>query len=375
MNFHKPVKEDGSGAYTYVAHMGLVQLFIEVKKGVDQDIFTDPLEYPPPSDYRFTVDTSGEDEKLSYRISALGQNAHYAHMVQTRQFRTCVFSLTISGSTARMMRWDRSGVLVTEAFDYKANPQTLIEFVWRFIKAKPAQQGFDPTAVAVDSEEDRDSFLVAIRSHVQLQLDLDPTTNEFNDEVSRHYYPGAITRLTIGSHDIWVSRPLWLSHAIVGRCTAGYWGVRSDTKEVVFVKDVWRTNVKDVELEGDILKGLQEKGVEHIPTVLSHGDAANGGLSILPINPVWLLTAFPIDGPQTTRIDGFTFEPWVKSLHPKDHRLRKITPRVHYRLVMKTAGYPLSFFKGSRELLKGAFGGFTGRKALSPMVLRSRCLF
>jgi len=90
MDFHKPEKDRGEDVFTYVAHMGLVYMFIEVKKEVDQDIFTDP--------------TWSEDENLRYRISALGQNAQYAHVVQTRQFRTCVFSLTISGSSARIMR-------------------------------------------------------------------------------------------------------------------------------------------------------------------------------------------------------------------------------------------------------------------------------
>jgi hypothetical protein len=276
-DFHKHEKGSGDDAFSYVARMGLVYLYIDVKKDVDQDIFTDPPEGLPPSDYSFTVDTWNEEEKHWDRISALGQNAYYAHAVQTRQFRTHVFSLTISGRTARIMCWDRSGVLVTEAFDYKANPGILIEFVWRFIRATQAQQGFDLTAASVDSEEDRDSFLTAIRSHVQLQLALDPMTDkeELNREVDKHCFQGAVARLTIGNYDIWVSRPLWLSRAIVGRCTAGYWGVRCDTKAVVFVKDVWHTNVKNVEPEGNILKDLQEKGVGHIPTVLCHGDVLN----------------------------------------------------------------------------------------------------
>jgi len=285
MNFHKRA-EDSSGddAFLYVAYMGLVHLFIEVKKDADQDIFIDPPEGPKPPKYKFTVDALSVDGGLRTRISALGQNAHYAHTIQSRQFRTCVFSLSISGSRARILRWDRSGVLVTEAFDYKADPQILIDFVWRFVRAKDHQRGFDPTAVTVDSNEDRDLFRKAISSHVQLQLGLDPETDkkELLDEIDRHYYPEAITRLTIGGSDVWVSRPLWQSHAIAGRCTAGYWGVLCDTREVVFVKDLWRANAEEVELEGDILKDLREKGVAHIPTVICHGDVISQG----PIFPL-----------------------------------------------------------------------------------------
>jgi len=349
--------------------MGLVHMFIEVKKKADQDIFIDPPEGLLPPDYKFTVDTWGRGGDPGSRVSALGQNAHYAHMVQTRQFRTSMFSLTISGGTARIMRWDRSGVLVTEAFDYKTNSKILIDFVWRFVKAKPARQGFDPTAIAVGSTADHNSFLAAIMSHVQLQLGLDPETDkkEFDHEVGKHYYHGAITRLTIGDFDIWVSRPLWVSQAVVGRCTAGYWGVRCDTGDVVFVKDVWRTDVEGVELEGDILKDLQKKGVKHIPTMLCHGDATCNGLSMSLI-VVRLLTNFAIGIRETTRTGSFANKPWVKSLHPQTTHLRRVVPRVHYRLVVNTAGYPLSTFKGSQELLNATFDGFTGRKALSPLV-------
>ncbi|KAF9650767.1 hypothetical protein BDM02DRAFT_3185083, partial [Thelephora ganbajun] len=130
MNF-KCKNHSSDDMSSYVAHMGLVYLFIEVRKDPDQDIFTDPPKELPPSDRSSTIDTWSENENDGYRVSALGQNAHYAHLIQTRQFRTCVFSLTVSGTTVRIMCWDRSGVLVTEAFDYKANPQTLVDFVWR----------------------------------------------------------------------------------------------------------------------------------------------------------------------------------------------------------------------------------------------------
>jgi len=274
-------EEDHGGAYSDFARIGLVNLFIEGKSEANPDFFTDPPEGPPPPDYKFTVDTWSKEESLRPRISALGQNAHYAHMVLTRQSRIRVFSLTISGTIARVMCRERSGVLVTEPFDYKANPQILIDFVWRFVKANKLQQGFDPTAVAVDSREDLDSFVAAIRFHAQLQLDLDPETDEeeLSHAVDEHYYRGAITRLTIGNYGFWVSRPLWVAPSIVGRCTAGYWGVRCDTKDVAFVKSVWRTDVEDVQLEGDILKDLEDKGVRHIPTVLCHGNVTGQGLS------------------------------------------------------------------------------------------------
>ena len=277
-------KSSGNKPSSYVARMGLAHVFIGAKNNANQDIFADPPLDPPPN-WKFTVDTWNEDKDAQSRISALGQNAHYAHLVQIFQFRTCTFSLTISGSTARIMRWDRSGVLVTEAFDYKAAPQTLIEFVWRFINAKPVQQGSDPTAKFTDSAMDLKAFLEAITSHVRLQLALGPETPEkdLEEEVNKHYSDRVLTCLTIGNRCVWVSRPMWVSHAIVGHCTVGYWGVLCDTKEVVFVKDIWRTNVEGVELEGDILSRLKKKGVRQIPTAICHGDVPCEGTGVLLI--------------------------------------------------------------------------------------------
>lgn len=55
---------------------------------------------------------------------------------------------------------------------------------------------------------------------------------------------------------------------------------------------------------------------------------------------------------QTTRTDQFVGKPWVKSSNLKDPRPWAVIPRVHYRLITTTAGYPLSTFEGSRELLR-----------------------
>lgn len=61
--------------------------------------------------------------------------------------------------------------------------------MWRFVRAKEYQRGFDLTAVAVDSKEDCNSFREAISSHVQLQLGLNPETDEKEllEEIDSHY--------------------------------------------------------------------------------------------------------------------------------------------------------------------------------------------
>ena len=66
---------------------------------------------------------------------------------------------------------------------------------------------------------------------------------------------------------------------------------------------------------------------------------------------------------QTTRTNEFVGEDWVKSMHPTDERYGSI-PRVHYRLVTKRAGFRLSNFRGTRELLSATFDVFIGTEVV-----------
>jgi len=274
---HEPKEGGAPGEYVYTAHMGEVYMFVEVKVSGDLDPFIDPPD-DGTSTEKFTIDTEhnySNDIVSKYRVSALGQNTRYAHVVQTRQFRTCVYSISVAGTTARLLRWDRTGVVVTESFDYKSRPELLIGFVWRFSKATDEQRGFDGSALAVNSPQDRQLFVDAIRRHVEEQLPW-LSAEEIEEETDRHFWPGAITQLTVGAgeeaREILVSRPMFTSKGATGRSTIGYWGFDRASGEVVFVKDVWRTAVPGVEMEGDVIKGLLKAGVRNVPELVCHGD-------------------------------------------------------------------------------------------------------
>ena len=227
-DIHKPVEGGTPGEYIYTAHMGEVYMFVDVMTSAGLDSFTDPPDGDIPPAYRFTVDVEDkfiDDEDLDdegARVLALGRSTRYAHLIQTRQFRTCVYSISVAGTTARPLRWDRSGVIVTESFDYKSEPEILVGFVWRFSKATNEQRGFDPSAVAATSEEERRQFVDSIKKHVGEQLP-GLGAKETEVEVGRHLWPGAITRLTVGTgaeaHDILVSRPMFTSRGATGRST------------------------------------------------------------------------------------------------------------------------------------------------------------
>jgi hypothetical protein len=425
--------------------MGLIQLFVEVKNGPDDDFFTDPtgLETtsplsPCPDDgedadkeedeggededededeedldrgsrcdeddedegedddesdqedddgdeggedyddnedeaeqthrpYRFTADpTLGVDGR---RVAALGQNATYADVLLTRQFRTCVFSLSVSGRFVRFLRWDREGVTVSQAVDYKADPMPLATFLWALATSSDARRGWDTSAQPSHDPKDEALFRDKITDHVLSQLNMQRDNPRLVDKVNEHYEEKVITKLLVPSAEhegeliqVLVSRPCFTSSSPTGRSTRGYWGVvvkeTPQESEVVFVKDVWRSNVKGVECEGNILRRLHEKGVRNIPPLVAHGDVKDNGESFYK-SFISSLTKVDAGVVQTTDTDQLVRRRWVTSLTTEESS--EIHSRVHYRLVTRKAGYPLKTFAGSKELLMGTYDAYIGR--------------
>lgn len=134
----------------------------------------------------------------------------------------------------------------------------------------------------MSSEERRLQFVDAIKKHVEEQLP-GLSVEKIEEEVDRHFWPGAITCLTVGTGaeacDILVSRPMFTSKGATGRSTIGYWGVECKSGEVVFVKDVWRTDAPELDSEGAVLKELHKAGVRNIPELVCHGDVVPEGES------------------------------------------------------------------------------------------------
>ncbi|KAF8220425.1 hypothetical protein L208DRAFT_1118031, partial [Tricholoma matsutake] len=79
----------------------------------------------------------------------LGQITAYAAAQLGSQFHTHIYSVLIIKDTARILRWDRSGMLVTKAIKYNES-RHLAEFFHRYSEALPEmhsnnQSVMDPT--------------------------------------------------------------------------------------------------------------------------------------------------------------------------------------------------------------------------------------
>ena len=305
----------------YVTRTGLVQLFVEVNNSPADEFFTDPVgrgtTNPLPlysdgddedkdreasegegegSDEEYWDCWAEEEEEDTHhprrftagptldiddrRVAAFGQSASHVETLLTHQFRTCIFSLSVSGRFVRFLRWDHEGVIVSEAVDYKTDPMPLATFVWAFASAPDSRRGWDTSAKPSYNPNDENLFRTKVTEHVMHQLGMKGTDPDLANKVREHYQEKAITKLVVSSTEceplhILVSRPCFVPPSPTGLSMRGYWGVvikeTAQESDIVFVKDVWRSNVEGIEREGDTLHYLHREGVRNIPPLVAHG--------------------------------------------------------------------------------------------------------
>ncbi|KAH9950845.1 hypothetical protein B0H21DRAFT_706122 [Amylocystis lapponica] len=326
-------------------HWATKRLSIEFKKEPTQD---DPFDDDDPL---------GSFEATALKRQAnRGQIIHSVSEIFLRQHRCFLYSVIILGTSARIIRWDRSGALVTTKFDYKEGPQTICEFLWYFGRMSSKDQGYDPSAVPVVEGSD-DYVLMNDKAEEELPRDENnnenvrdyvrkyfkqsladgwqrykvevPLNEDNEDTYAKIYGHGAAHRPTTKTGEkktgtFLICQPHFSAFGVVGRGTRGYVAIDCATKDFVFLKDAWRVDLPDIEREGDVLQTLNDKGVRNIPTVLCHGD-------ILA---------------QYTETQNLS--PFFTKLFPPQNRLKT---HCHYRLVEKEVGQSLEEFYHSQDLV------------------------
>ena len=270
----------------------LMESHVEVKFDENDDPFHD--NYSP----HFEHDTeASEDTK--------GQITSYAVAQLATQFRTHIFTILVCGGYARILRWDRSGAVVTAAFDYC--DRYLGEFFWRYDCASPGDRGMD-LSISKPSEAEGKLARQYLKCSLQASLLKFAVYNDKDDKI--FYYIG--------------SKPSFKGNASpTGRATRTFIVFDPQTKRVIFLKDTWRIDLPDVVKEGDIYNVLHEAKVPFIAAFLCGGDIID----------------------HRTRTQDFLSEP---STPPIQKSLR---PHQHYRLVLGVVGRDLTSFDSSWEMV------------------------
>ncbi|KAI0318536.1 hypothetical protein OF83DRAFT_1082832 [Amylostereum chailletii] len=239
-------------------------------------------------------------------------NSHFAAIqaIFASHPRVSLLSIIVTDQGARLLRWDRAGVVVTERFDHNATDSPLADFLWRFDSMSPEQRGHDVSfsqPTLQDISIARDALSRSI--HTPISPDAPLYKMSIIDDVSSQEF------------FFIVSTPQACNDRVHGNASRGYLAVDVRDGSLVWLKDVWRDDHPSSFKEGDTYRKLADKQIPHVAPLVCAAD--------VPF--------------QVTRTQTFAEAPWT-CIPP--------TPvgRVHYRLVLKVVGRPLSKFTSTREL-------------------------
>ncbi|TFK88505.1 hypothetical protein K466DRAFT_69172 [Polyporus arcularius HHB13444] len=367
-----------------VTNMGLVSTFIEVK--AELDFFCDPdpgLSAEARAQHSFVLDHISSQEELNRATEALGQNIAYAAEICARQFRVFCFSVSLTGTRARLIRWDRAGAIVSAAFDLLQDKgaEYLCKFFWYYSQLSSHGRGYDLT-VAVATKTEEDLFKDTVKAHIISQIGWLPPQPNHVFSLAQHYTPGCVSVIYLTTplqppnttdqqrNKLLVSHPVSTPSTVFGRCTRGFWAVyckwnttthRHDSS-IAFLKDTWRYTARAFdEQEGSILQSLAQGCVPRVPPVVAHEDVHHASLTKTADGVAELVIH---DEYQRTRTQESQFVNAQWNCCFNDTVLLEHT---HYRLILGIVGYPLVRFWGTKELLSGTYDAFLALKAAATL--------
>lgn len=236
----------------------------------------------------------------------LGQITSYAAAHLGSQFRTHIFSVFILKDSARLLRWDRSGTIVTEAFKYNES-DLLAEFFFRYSKASDAMRGKDESVSDASPAEKS-----VAREALQLDETVPLVKLSIPDEYGLRYFVAPAPQAT--------------PYTPPGRATRGFKSYDILQGKVVFVKDSWRIDLPDILAEGQIYKMLRDANVDHVPHCVASGDIASADF-------------------HATRTQTYTEKPWARIL------ATQLIPHRHYRLCLDLVGRIIVEYRNSYEMV------------------------
>ena len=296
----------------------LAELFIEFKWCNEDDPFCDP--YYVTADGKtgksFLKKSFLKDTKKA--TDTLGQITSYAAIQLGSQFRTHIFSVLIVRDLARIIRWDRSGAIVTEAIFYNQS-SLLVDFFRRYSQAPPEMHGIDQSVSDPTPEEKNVARRALVLGNdiplVKLKI---PSTG------------GCAPRYFI------TTTPRAAIYSPPGRATRGFRAYDISQAAICFLKDSWRVDLPDIQAEGLTYEALKKANVRNVPESVAYGDIST--------------TKY-----HATKTLTYAKETWACSNF--DH----LIPHRHYRLALNVVGRSLLAFDSSYEMVAAVRDAIVGR--------------
>ena len=303
-----------------------VELLIEFKRRHEDNPFVMGIPQPRVSSSDNTTRPPSSNPFMKSSCdgrTTCGQITAYATSHMSAQYRTHVFFVLICGEYARLIRWDRSGAIVTHPIYYNDAPD-LVDFFIRFNHSPADVRGQD-TTVRVANPEDTKDAIKAVNELEELEKSRvsllvasipNPATGESSDYV-----------IAPPSASPWIP---------VGRWTRTCIGYDIQRKRSIFMKDSWRLLIEGVPKEGDVYSRFKANSVPNVPHCSNSGDIGD-------------------DAYHLTRTDHFVHQDW----NPR--YAYDLTPHRHYCLILDDIGQPLDSFKCSRDMVRAVCAALIGK--------------
>lgn len=260
-------------------------------------------------------------------ILARGQLVTYAVEICARQHRTHLFLVYIYFPYARLIRFDRSGALVSERFDFTKDCTPLNRFFSRFCRMDDIAMGYDPTVHVASEAEAKFARKHLAAWAPNSKLERSVFKMDVHDDQS-----GQVRQFLVWGSLADPESPL-------GRATRGYPamevtnGLLDDTKPM-FLKEQWRSLALCPEIE--TIQKMNKAGVHFVPTLVCGGDLPS----------------------QLTKTQDYA------SMFDGRIGDKRLDSRQHVRFVVKEVGSPLERFSSSKQMLQAVNHALQGMRLL-----------
>ncbi|KAL5483378.1 hypothetical protein ACEPAI_8609 [Sanghuangporus weigelae] len=351
---------------------------MELKPKRSKDPFKDPKEGVNVAKHEFVRSDNASQE-------IIGQITSYAAAQMGMSFRTHCFSVLIAGDSARLIRWDRAGAVVTRSFNY-IEVSWLVDFLERFSRLSQLQRGWDWTvrpATAIDGESLKNARKALIQHRFKNESE-----QEFQDRSEyfrrARYFKFLVPVLHVGQETGAVrfksyigAFPRRWACSLLGRNSRGTPAFDPESGQICWLKDSWRIdmdmvvvehisyekmercnvrNLIPLETAGDVRK-LDELCTEK-PTCAVHTDlkafrdpdSSNALASSSEETEQMPIRGRMYNTVHCTMTDKFILEDWVCG--DKMFLQRNMLGYSHYRIVLKEVGRDLTSFPSTTVLLQ-----------------------
>lgn len=257
---------------------------------------------------------------------ALGRTHEEVRVVFAQQFRSHFYAVHIFGAMARVLRYDPTGITVSQPFDWRANKgQHLGRFLERLCYASPRHEGIDesfgdltvfPYEKLAAARASMNEFIYGVMDPIADNCPLRGVVVWDDSKVDAYGQPEK--RVLIATY------PRYEVKSYPGPHTATYIGYDIRTGRSYWVKDTWAIDRPGLcEMEGRTYAKLKAANVPHIPEVECAG--------FVCWSDGYLQRTRSHESYSNLDYGGF--------------------PRTHYRILFKDIGQPLTNFWDTHHLL------------------------